>query len=220
LEEYGKIYGTIKAIDNPQEDGMKDRIHNSKKTAAGNVWRIQGVQGRTWIYKFLPSHFPIAQRGASATQILYADSKHGLPTPLNMQRFALDGTSTTNKSTESRIEEWIAYMQIHNNNPPKGHKIDVKQHDDSKPVGLGTFCFQGIFWLVIITKVSVTSIENNDCKIKGWETSSADLWPQLLSGYVANYPEDALRSKEDRDEVARWLPQRLCHCRNSFEARC
>jgi hypothetical protein len=126
--------------------------------------------------------FAFAQRGASATQILYADSKHGLPTPLNMQRFALDGTSTTNKSTESRIEEWIAYMQIHNNNPPKGHKIDVKQHDDSKPVGLGTFCFQGIFWLANITKVSVTSIENNDCKIKGWETSSADLWPQLLSG--------------------------------------
>jgi hypothetical protein len=81
LEEYRKIYGTIKAIDNPQEDrfkplrrwaqmmrkelknndsyltlsqrarleelGMKDRIHNSKETAAGNVWRIQGVQGRT-----------------------------------------------------------------------------------------------------------------------------------------------------------------------------
>ena len=37
---------------------------------------------------------------------------------------------------------------------------------------------------------------------------------------VANYPEDALRSKEDRDEVARWLPQRLRHGRNSFEARC
>jgi hypothetical protein len=60
----------------------------------------------------------------------YADSKQGLPTPLNTQRFALltelgfDFVPlTSHKSTEGRTDEWIAYMKEHEKNPPKDHPL-------------------------------------------------------------------------------------------------
>jgi hypothetical protein len=116
------------------ELGLKDHARNSKEETQ---WEELFLQLKA--FKAEHGHAQVPNKPYNSLRCwvvrqrkLYADSKEGIETALNSQRFALlteVGFSfvpqRARKSTDARIDDWIAYMKKHGRVPPRHSPLNL-----------------------------------------------------------------------------------------------